>query len=185
MGRSSAWVFSPSSPCVVLVIALRAPALPVLGAGMVAAAWRLAHHQISIASLRQTLGLATLLGLLGLAVGFGSAARAWDGPAALLRHLDPCHCGCRRGVHRSHQQSARAALWAAHRPAHPLSLLIGLDVGPNIFLSGSLAWVLWVRSVRQAGAEPPVRTTVLLGALASLVAVPAAVGALYLVGSSR
>jgi arsenical pump membrane protein len=33
-------------------------------------------------------------------------------------------------------------------------LLIGLNLGPNLFVTGSLAWMLWLRAARMAGARP-------------------------------
>jgi arsenical pump membrane protein len=64
---------------------------------------------------------------------------------------------------------------------HPLSLLIGLNVGPNLFVTGSLAWVLWYASARTAGGHADVWRTVRIGLVAAPVAGAAAVGALLLV----
>ena len=45
-----------------------------------------------------------------------------------------------------------ASLLAARRPPHPFALLVGLNVGPNLFVTGSLAWILWLpRRGRPAG----------------------------------
>ena len=43
--------------------------------------------------------------------------------------------------------------------------MIGLNVGPNLFATGSLAWVLWLRAARNAGAHPSVRQASALGVL--------------------
>ena len=58
-----------------------------------------------------------------------------------------------------------ASLLAAHAPPHPYSLLVGLNVGPNLFVTGSLAWVLWLRAAPGAGAQPDVGTRRRLGLL--------------------
>ena len=47
-----------------------------------------------------------------------------------------------------------ASLLAARQPPHPFALLIGLNVGPNLFVTGSLAWILWLRAATDAGAIP-------------------------------
>jgi arsenical pump membrane protein len=47
-----------------------------------------------------------------------------------------------------------AALLAAQPPAHPLALLIGLNLGPNPLVTGSLSSMLWYRAARSAGARP-------------------------------
>jgi hypothetical protein len=49
-------------------------------------------------------------------------------------------------------------------------------------LAGSLAWVLWIRAARSAGAPPPVRRTTFTGLVAAPVAIVGAVIALELVG---
>jgi arsenical pump membrane protein len=65
---------------------------------------------------------------------------------------------------------------------HPLSLLIGLDLGPNLFVSGSLAWVLWYSSAKAAGGQPGVARTVRIGLVAAPISMAVAVGALMLAG---
>jgi arsenical pump membrane protein len=46
-----------------------------------------------------------------------------------------------------------------------------LNLGPNLCVTGSLAWLLWLRSARAAGARPSRRRASMLG----LVAVPASI----------
>ncbi len=56
---------------------------------------------------------------------------------------------------------------AARTPSHPRELLIGLNLGPNLCVTGSLAWLLWLRSARDArGAEPSLTRASLLGVIA-------------------
>jgi arsenical pump membrane protein len=58
---------------------------------------------------------------------------------------------------------------------------VGLNVGPNLFVTGSLAWVLWRRAARSAGAQPDMRRAVRLG----LVSVPLALAsAVLLLGAN-
>jgi arsenical pump membrane protein len=52
-------------------------------------------------------------------------------------------------------------------------LLLGLDLGPNLAVTGSLSAVLWLQTARSIGARPSVLTYTRLGLLlvpASLVA---------------
>jgi arsenical pump membrane protein len=49
-----------------------------------------------------------------------------------------------------------ASLLAARRPAHQFSLLVGLNLGSNLFVTGSLAWILWLRAARSAGVQPSI-----------------------------
>ena len=76
-----------------------------------------------------------------------------------------------------------ASLLAARQPPHPFALLIGLNVGPNLFVTGSLAWLLWLRAARTAGGQPDVRRASLLGLASAPLAIGAAVGVLVLRGA--
>ena len=71
-----------------------------------------------------------------------------------------------------------ASLLAARRPPHPYSLLVGLNVGPNLFVTGSLAWVLWLRAARGAGGAPDIRRASLLGLASAPLAIAVAVAVL-------
>jgi arsenical pump membrane protein len=50
-------------------------------------------------------------------------------------------------------------------------------------VTGSLAWLLWLRSARTAGGSPSIGQTVRLGALAVPLSLVAAVAALMITGS--
>jgi arsenical pump membrane protein len=54
---------------------------------------------------------------------------------------------------------------AAHSPAHPRALLLGLDLGPNLAVTGSLSAVLWLQVARASGAQPSVVRYSLLGSV--------------------
>ncbi len=69
-------------------------------------------------------------------------------------------------------------------PERPLSLLIGLDLGPNLCVTGSLAWLLWLRSARSAGARPSLGRASRIGVVAVPLSMAAALGVLAL-GSFR
>jgi arsenical pump membrane protein len=75
-----------------------------------------------------------------------------------------------------------ASLLASRTPDHPFALLIGLNLGPNLFVSGSLAWLLWLRSARAAGARPSIAKAVRFGVVAAPVSMVAAVGVLMAAG---
>lgn len=65
--------------------------------------------------------------------------------------------------------------------AHPAALLIGLDIGPNLAVSGSLSALLWWRSAKATGADPSAlecsRQGVMLAPLAIVAALAAGVAA--------
>lgn len=170
---------------VVLILTLASPAPAVAAVGVVAAAVRVAQGRIGWRRVLQVLGLPVLIGLFGMAVGLGALGRAWTGPARLLTHLDPWATAAVGAVATVVINNLPAAsLLSARPPAHPLSLLIGLNLGPNLFVSGSLAWVLWYNSARSSGARPDVGRTVRVGLVAAPLSIVVAVGALLLVGGS-
>ncbi|MGH3274853.1 MAG: hypothetical protein ACRDNZ_11120, partial [Streptosporangiaceae bacterium] len=75
-----------------------------------------------------------------------------------------------------------ASLLAARPVSHPFALLAGLDLGPNLCVTGSLAWLLWLRAARQAGERPSLRRASALGLVAVPLSMVLALGALVLTG---
>ena len=170
--------------CVVLVVVLPGPAVEVTVVGLVAVVWRVADQRIRAAKVLETVDLPTLLGLLGVAVALGAAGRDWSGPARLMSHLDPWATAGLSGLSTVVLNNLPAAALLSARPtAHPLALLIGLNLGPNLFVSGSLAWILWHGAARMAGARPDVRAAVRSGVVSAPLAMAAALVVLMLTGS--
>jgi arsenical pump membrane protein len=169
---------------VILVVTLRSPAVPVLIVGLVAVAVRVAQRRVSLRRAIDVLGVPVLVGLFGITVGLGTLGRLWSGPATLLSHAG--------GVGGAIVAAAlsvlvnnlpAASLLAARHPHHAAQLLVGLNLGPNLFVSGSLAWFLWLRVARASGATPSVGQAVRLGLVVVPLSIAAALGALALAGS--
>jgi len=172
----------------VLVLALPQPALPVLAVGLAALVARATHPGPSTApsprDALRILGLPVLVGLFGVAVALGTLGRSWSGPATLLSHLDAWGTAAVAAVASVLVNNLPAAsLLAARTPPHPFPLLVGLNVGPNLFVTGSLAWVLWLRAARAAGGRPDMVRASLLGVVSVPLAVAAAVAVLVLEGA--
>jgi arsenical pump membrane protein len=169
----------------VLVVVLRAPALPVLAVGLCAVGVKLARGRVHLREVLSVVGLPILVGLFGVAVALGVLGRGWSGPTALLSHLDLwASAGVGAVAAILVNNLPAASLLAAKRPAHPLALLIGLNLGPNLFVTGSLAWMLWLRAARTAGAQPSLRRASRIGLFAVPLSMAAALGVLALTGSS-
>jgi arsenical pump membrane protein len=167
-----------------LVVLLPNPALAVLGVGLLALLARLGPRPATLESARDVLGLPVLVGLFGIAVGLGALGRAWAGPATLLSHLGPWSTAAVAAVSTVTVNNLPAAsLLSARSLTHPFSLLVGLNVGPNLFVSGSLAWVLWWRSARTAGARPSLAAATKLGLVSAPLAIVAAMAVLTAAGS--
>ncbi len=164
-----------------LVLVLRSPAIPVAAVGVTAVLLRLRTGDVDVARVRRVLGLPVLVALFGLAVGLGTLGRQWSGPASLLAHLGSVGTAVVAAASSVLVNNLPAAsLLAARTPPHPFALLVGLDIGPNLFVTGSLAWVLWWRAAREIGAEPPTARAIALG----LLSVPVTIAAALAVGAA-
>ena len=140
-----------------LVLVLRDPAPEVLLLGLAATAARRVRLRLD----------ARVLGLLfALAVALGVLARAWAGPAQLLASSGRCTTAAIGAVASVLVNNLPAAvLLSAQAPPHPRALLLGLDLGPNLAVTGSLSAFLWLRSARSVGAEASLAVYSRLGAL--------------------
>jgi arsenical pump membrane protein len=154
----------------VLMLALRNAALPVLAVGIAAVALR---------RLRPRLSLHVLGGLFLLAVALGTLARRWSGPASLVAHLGGVGAAALGAVSSVAINNLPAAtLLSARPPAHPLPLLIGLNLGPNLAVTGSLSAYLWYQAARRVDARPSLKQLSLLGIALVPLTIAAALAAL-------
>lgn len=169
----------------VLVIVIRSAALPVFVIGGVAAGIRLRRGgEVTPGRIWQVLGVPVLAGLFGAAVALGTLGRAWSGPSELLSHLSGWATAAFAAAATALVNNLPAAsMLAARTPDHPLQLLIGLNLGPNLCVTGSLAWLLWLQSARDAGARPSLARASRLGSLAVPLSIAVAVAALAVTGA--
>jgi arsenical pump membrane protein len=165
------------------VLLLRSPAIPVAAVGVLVAAIRLVQRRHRPGAVAEVVSAPVLAGLFGIAVALGALGRSWSAPADLLHHLGGWATAAVAAATSVLVNNLPAAsLLAARTPAHPFALLVGLNLGPNLFVTGSLAWILWLRSARAAGARPSVARASRLGAIAVPLSMAAALGALMLTG---
>jgi arsenical pump membrane protein len=145
---------------IVLVLALPNPALPVLAVGVAV---------VLLARLPPSRGLAALnpallLGVLGAAVALGALARnvAWF--STLVDDAGRWEtAGIAAGAALLVNNLPAAVVLSAHLPAHPRALLLGLDLGPNLAVTGSLSALLWLQVARANDARPSIVRYTLLG----------------------
>ena len=168
----------------VLVLALRSAAVPVAAVGLAATGIHLARGRVTVRAVAGTLGLPVLAGLFGVAVALGTVGRAWPAPAALLAHAGALGTAALAAAASALVNNLPAAsLLAARTPSAPFALIVGLNLGPNLCASGSLAWLLWLRAARGAGARPSLARASRIGLVAVPLSMAAALGALALTGS--
>ena len=186
----------------VLVVALRSPALPVLVTGLLLVGLREATTAVErverteratvaratgrrLSALAVAAGGPVLPGLFGITLGAGTLGRAWHGPATLLAHLSAWTAAPVAAVLSVLLNNLPAAsLLAARHPPHPFSVLLGLDLGPNLLVTGSLSSILWWQQARRAGARPSARQVSRLGAVAVPLAMAAALVLLVATGTT-
>ena len=140
---------------VLLVVVAPNPAIPVLAVGLAAVAAQRLRPRLDT----------RLLGFLFLVtVALGTCARLWDGPAELLGSQDAWSVAGIGAAASLLVNNVPATVLFATRPLpHPYALLLGLDLGPNLAVTGSLSAVLWFQAARGVGARPSIATYTRLG----------------------
>jgi arsenical pump membrane protein len=138
-----------------LVLLLRNAALPVLAVGALATLLRRLRPQIKARAL-------TLLFTLTIVVG--TFARLSTLPARLLAAHGVWATAAIGAVASVLVNNLPAAvLFSARPPLHGQALLLGLDLGPNLAVTGSLSALLWLRAARSVNARPSLATYSRLG----------------------
>jgi arsenical pump membrane protein len=151
----------------------------VLGLGVLAVAVRIGSDRRGVAELLKALDLPVIIGLFGVAVALGTLAGDWSGPARLLESagaVETAVVGAIAAVVVNNLPAA--ALLSARVPAHPRALLIGLDLGPNLAVTGSLSALLWYRAAHTVGARPSLWRVSAIGLVLVPCSMAAALGAL-------
>jgi arsenical pump membrane protein len=152
-----------------LVVLLPNPAVPVLAVGLTASALQRVRPRIDVRAVSL---------LFSLTVGLGTLARLWHGPAGLLESSGAwAAAGVGAAASLAVNNLPATLLLATRPPAHPDALLLGLDLGPNLAVTGSLSAVLWLQAARAVGARPSMATYTRLGVLLVPVTLAAAVAA--------
>jgi len=161
-----------------LTLALAHPALPVLSVGVLAVGVEVIRGRLDMPAVIRALGPGVVASLFLASVALGVLARVWDGPAQLLDSAgrwETAGIGALAAIGLNNLPAT--VLLSAQAPPHAVALLIGLNVGPNLAVSGSLSAYLWLRAARQVGAQPSIvafsRHGVVLAPLAIVAALTA------------
>ncbi|HEV3268180.1 MAG TPA: SLC13 family permease [Acidimicrobiales bacterium] len=173
---ATSFVFGPGvlavAFAVLAMLFLRQPALWVFVVGVVTEVYDVTVTKRS--NLRDALTVTnpwTLSILFIIAVAVGWFARFSTISASLLRHASVAATVATSAFASIVINNLPAAsLFAAHRVAHPYALLLGLDLGPNILVTGALSSLLWMRIARRHDVRTSVLTFSLVGSLVAVVA---------------
>jgi arsenical pump membrane protein len=179
-GSSPAVILGPglfaTVAAVVLVLVLRRPALAVLAVGLFATAVELGRSRITLADVWRVVGPPSLAAAFLLTVALGTLARHWDGPAELIGTASgPETAGLAALSTVLINNLPAAALYSAHAVDHSRMLLLGLNVGPNLAVTGALSALLWFRAAREVDARPSLLEFSRRGIPLALVAMAAAI----------
>jgi arsenical pump membrane protein len=171
---------------VVLLLFSSDPALPVLALGGAAAGVLAARGRLSRADLLEAVNPVVLAAVFCVALALGTLARAWTGPADLMAEaarVPSAVIGAAAAVLLNNLPAA--ALLSAKGVHHGRALLIGLNVGPNFAVTGSLSAFLWLQAARGAGARPSIARFSRLGLIVAPAGMAGALLAIYLLAPGR
>jgi arsenical pump membrane protein len=158
-----------------LVLLRPEPSLPVLGVGAAVAAWGAARGWVPPRAVLETLDPRSMGALFALTVVLGTVARSWSLPADMIATASPATSALAGAIGAVLLNNLPAAVLLSARPAgHPLALLLGLDLGPDLAVTGSLSALLWYRVARGTGCRPSVRRFSLLGVIVAPLCLAAA-----------
>ncbi len=140
-----------------LIVILPEAALPVMAVGVLLVVWRVMDGRLAWRETIAWLGVPVLLSLLGVAVALGTFARASAFPGDVLSSAGTPLTTVVAAVASVLVNNLPAAvlLSSTHR-LHVGALLLGLNLGPNLAVTGSLAVLLWWRAAGASGVRPSV-----------------------------
>lgn len=138
-----------------LIVILHNAALPVLAIGLVLLLVRAAQARLVLRETLSWLGVPVLLSLFGLSVALGTLARASAFPADVMHSAGPPLTAVVAAAASVLLNNLPAAvLLSSGTHLHTSALLLGLNVGPNLAVTGSLAVLLWWRAAKASDVTP-------------------------------
>lgn len=171
---------------VVLVLVLHSPAVAVVVVGGTVAAEAVLRRSLPAREVWAAVDPLSLAGVFGLAVALGTLARVWSGPAHLMAHAGGVETAAIGAVASVLVNNLPAAVLLASRaPAHPRALLLGLNLGPNLAVTGSLSALIWYRAAKTVNARPSARHLSRIGIVVVPLSIAASAIALRLFAPAR
>jgi arsenical pump membrane protein len=155
---------------IVMMLVSSRPAIPVLAVAIVVAALDIAiRHRFSLASLVRSANLPIVVGLFVLATAVSVASRYWHLSEHLIGTAGSWQTAGVAAVSSNLINNLpAAAMLSARFPTHPYSLLLGLNLGPNLTVVGALSSMLWLKVARREGASPSVWTFTKIGVVVTI-----------------
>jgi arsenical pump membrane protein len=156
---------------VALMLVLSQPALPVFVLGaLLEVADLVVRRRVRMRDLVRVASPQVVGPLFVVAVLVGWLGRSWHQIGHLVAHANSLTTAALAGgVSLVINNLPAASLFAGQPIAHPYALLLGLNLGPNAFVTGAMSTMLWFRLVRREGFAPTISQFVRIGSPVALV----------------
>jgi arsenical pump membrane protein len=178
-GRLRALSIAGVAVAIVVILAVADSAVPVFAIGVLLVIFRWAQGRLRLRAVGDGVDAISLATVFLVAVALGAVARTWSYPGNLMMGASSVGSAAIGAVASVLVNNLPAAVLLGSRlPAHPRSLLLGLDIGPNLAVTGSLSALIWWQSARSASARPSAIRYSMVG----VVLVPLTIGAALAVG---
>ncbi len=136
-----------------------------------------------MARLREAVDLVSLTGVFMVAVSLGVVARVWSYPRLFVSGAgEVATAVVAAGLSIVVNNLPAAVLLGSPMPAHPRALLLGLNLGPNLAVTGSLSALIWWHAARSVGARPSALRYSAVGVVLVPLTLAAALAATHLPG---
>ncbi len=169
------WHAGPGTASVVVAVALMLslsqPAVPVIVLGVLLEVFdAVVRRRVKLRDVVSVANPQVVLPLFVVAVLVGWLGRSWHQVGHLVAHTNTLvTAAIAAGLSLLINNLPAASLFAGQPIAHPYALLLGLNLGPNAFVTGAMSTMLWFRLVRREGFDPSVGQFVRIGLPVTLV----------------
>lgn len=154
---------------IVVMLALSRPAIAVLVVAICVAVIDVIRHRFTLTSLIRSANLPMIVGLFVLATAVSVASRYWHLSQHMIGTAGPWQSASIAAASSNVINNLpAAALLSAKFPLHPYSLLLGLNLGPNLTVVGALSSMLWLKVARREGAKPSAWTFTRIGVVVTV-----------------
>ena len=156
---------------VALMLATSQPALPVFALGAILESVDLVlRHRVDVKEILRVASPLVVGPLFVVAVLVGWWGRSWHAIGHLVAHANSLSTAAiAGGLSLVINNLPAASLFAGQPIAHPYALLLGLNLGPNAFVTGAMSTLLWFRIVRADGLSATTGQFVRIGLPVALV----------------
>lgn len=173
--ESLRWRVGPATVSAAFAVALMLltsqPALPIFAIGaLLEGVDLMVHRRVTASEILRVASPLVIGPLFVVAVIVGWLGRSWHAIGHVVAHTNAVTTAALAGcLSLLINNLPAASLFSSEHVAHPYALLLGLDLGPNAFVTGAMSTLLWFRIVRGEGVVPTVGQFTRVGVPVTLV----------------